>query len=263
MHGTYVFDLVVDNEKYGEPVTVEIKSKICSGSTSILCPNINKCVSNYKECIIPPNDCPIEKPFKCKVNGTEMCTKSQIDCDCPPRFIRCSIMKYCVPENRPDMCPAFKKSRNICFKYGYDYKMFYDGICRQDSFHGPNQRVCPIGYVLCADLSCKKSYDECVVTAFRDSNKVRCLGQAIVNYDTECPSSYSCPNEEDLACPDGTCVTNEIECAPLLKCPKETPYLCQNNICAIGYDQCSESIACGHTKSLCSDSICRETCDAA
>jgi len=262
MHGTYVFDLLVDKEKYGEPVKVELSKKVCSGSTSILCPNTNKCVGNIQECIVPPNDCPLEKPFKCKVNGTEQCTKSQIDCDCPEGFIRCSIMKYCVPEDRPDMCPAFKKSKSNCFKYGDDYTMFYDGICRQQDYHGPNQRVCPIGYVLCADLSCRESYYDCVVTEFRENNKVRCLGQAIVTYDHQCPSSFTCPNEEDVACPDGTCVSNEIYCAALPKCPEETPYRCQNNQCVTDYSQCSQSIACGHTQSLCSDNICRDTCDA-
>ena len=171
-------------------------------------------------------------------------------------------MKYCVPEDRPDMCPAFKKNKALCSKYGDNYKMFYDGICRPEDYHGPNQRVCPIGQVLCADLSCRDTYYDCVVTEFRDSNKVRCLGQAIVHFDNECPSSYTCNNEEDVACPDGTCVSNEIFCSALPKCPEETPYRCQNNQCASEYSQCSQSVACGHTQSLCSDNICRETCDA-
>ena len=264
VNGNYEFDLLVDKEKYGETVEVKISNKECSGSTPILCPNIKKCVGSLQKCIVPPNDCPLEKPFKCKVNDTEQCTKSQTDCDCPAGFSKCHIMKYCVPDDRPDMCPTFKKNQVNCNNFGKDYKMFYDGICRPKSYHGPNQRVCPIGLVLCADLSCRESYYDYVVIDFRDNNKVRCLGQAIVNYDYLCPSSYSCFKEEDVACPDGTCVSNEIFCPSVPKCPKEKPYRCQDNKCATEYSQCTQSIACAknyHTLSLCSNGTCLEICD--
>ena len=260
MHGTYVFDLKVDKENYGEPVKVEISPLSCSGKTSVLCPNVNKCVSNIQECIVPPNNCSIEKPFECKVNGVTTCVKSQIDCDCPPGFIRCEIMRYCVPENRPDMCPAFKKPFNYCSRFGDGYEMNYDGICRPKGSHGPNQRVCPIGQVLCADLSCRDSYYDCVVTEEREPTKVRCVGQKIVTADNLCPSSFVCEKKDDVACPDGSCVSNEIYCRALPQCTSEAPYRCQNNICSTEFIKCTESTSCGQLKSLCSDNICRDSC---
>ena len=48
----------------------------------MLCPNEEKCVGNIQECISPPNNCSIEKPFKCKVNGVETYVRSQTNCDC-------------------------------------------------------------------------------------------------------------------------------------------------------------------------------------
>ena len=58
MHCNYVFDLVFGKEKYGKSVKVEINKKVFSGSTSILYPNVNKCVGNIQYCIIPPNNYP-------------------------------------------------------------------------------------------------------------------------------------------------------------------------------------------------------------
>lgn len=149
----------------------------------MLCPNEEKCVGNIKECISPPNNCSIEKPFKCKVNGVETCVRSLTNCDYPSGFIIFKIMNYCVPENRIDMCPYFKNTYKICRRYGEDYEIKYDGICRPKSSHSPNQRVCIIGQVLCPDLSCRDNYNECILTDYRPGNKVRCLGQQIVSDD--------------------------------------------------------------------------------
>ena len=33
--------------------------------------------------------------------------------------------------------------------------MFGDGFCRHQDYRIPNQRVCPLGKVLCPDLSCR------------------------------------------------------------------------------------------------------------
>ena len=39
--------------------------------------------------------------------------------------------------------------------YDDEYKMFGDGFCRHQDYRIPNQRVCPLGKVLCPDLSCR------------------------------------------------------------------------------------------------------------
>ena len=262
--GTYFFNILVGKEIYGEEVKWTLKNKECSGETSILCPNANKCVKKLIDCVTPEDKCKEDetKPFWCKVDGEEKCVASQTDCDCPEGYIKCDIMNYCVKENRGDMCSEFKVFSTKCSKnYGSQYMVYIDGICRLKSYHGPNQRVCPIGQVLCADLSCRDTYDDCVETEYLPLNKVRCIGQSITNNPDICPSTYVCPNEHDYVCPNGDCVSNEIECKALSKCndPK-FPYRCQNDQCAESYDSCIQPVACGPLKSLCSDNHCREEC---
>ena len=147
-------------------------------------------------------------------------------------------MNYCVKEDRGDMCPKFSGSQYRCRKsFGKEYELYIDGICRLESYHGPNQRVCPIGQVLCADLSCRDTYDDCVETEYRPVNKNRCIGQSIVTHPYECPSTYVCPNKNDYVCPNGDCVSNEIECKALSKCnDKDKPYRCENDRCESSFD---------------------------
>lgn len=126
LKATYLFDLVIDKVKYGETVRVEITGNKWSRNTPILCPKTNKCVSNIIKSI--PNDCSLEKPFKYLVNGSEICTKHQVDCNCPSGYIKFDIMKYYAPEDRSDMCPYFKKQKKAWIKYRNNYSIFYDGI---------------------------------------------------------------------------------------------------------------------------------------
>ena len=260
VEGTYLFNLLVDKERYGQEVKWTLNKKVCTGETNILCPNTKECVADILECVSPPGKCPDkDKPFWCPVNGEEQCVKSQTDCDCPEGFIKCDIMKYCVPEKRPDMCAFFIVNNKLCSKYG-NFKMFDDGICRPADSHFPNQRVCPIGQVLCADLSCRDNYNDCVVTPECPYNKYRCIGQSIVDSAELCPSTYSCENEDYVVCPDGTCVSNEIYCKTLNRCFGEFSYRCQNNVCAVNYESCNQGVACGQKYSLCSDGVCRLNC---
>ena len=255
--GTYVFNIFIDDEKYGEEISVKYAKKTCKGSASILCPN-NQCAESYYGCIDPPNECSKEKPFKCKVNKVDTCVKSRVECDCPEGYIKCSYMKYCVPENRPDMCPYFKTRK--CQKMGQDIAYYEDGICRKNTSIAPNQRVCPIGKVLCADLSCKDNYDLCPVTPVLPSNKIRCADQTITSYAFYCPSTVTCPSPDQVVCPDLDCVDNEVYCRRVRTCPASYPYLCANNACAREYEDCTSSVVCGDLKSLCADNVCREDC---
>ena len=250
------------NEKYGEEIKWTLSKKECSGNTAVLCPNENKCVANILDCISPPDKCKEDetKPFYCLVNGNYTCTKSQTDCDCPTGYIKCSIMKYCVPSDRPDMCPEFKINNKKCQRIDASLVMYYDGVCRKKGYHGPNQRVCPIGKVLCADLSCKDNYYLCPNTTILPATKYRCISQEIVSDPEKCPSTFTCPNEDDVACPNGACVSNEIKCEPVTKCTGDASYLCQNNMCSCSYEDCTQAVSCGKINSLCSDSICREEC---
>ena len=155
------------------------------------------------------------------------------------------------------MCPIFKYKQASC--QVDNLKMNKDGICRKEQ-SGPNQRVCPIGKVLCADFSCRDNYDQCIVTQRRPKKMQRCLGQDIVKNADDCPSSITCSSKDEFVCPTGECVTNEIYCPKLTKCNKNYPYLCQNNICAKDAKSCPHSVSCGRNKLLCKDNICRESC---
>ena len=266
MKGVYSFNILKGRDKYGQEVKWELKAFQCSNSSYVLCPNKKKCVSDILQCIDGNNRCndttiSSEKPFYCKVNNIETCTKSQTDCDCPEKYYKCPISNYCVPEDRLDLCPKFKNLNLFCISNNMKYND--DGICRKEK-RKLNQRVCPIGKVLCADLSCRDSYNDCYKfineTDKRPPLLQRCIGQQIVTSATLCPSIITCNTENEVVCPTGECVSNEIYCPALKKCNDNYPYLCQNNVCSDKYENCPPSISCGENKYLCPDNICREKC---
>ena len=191
-------------------------------------------------CIEPENDCPTSKPFLCKINNEDACVESQLECDCPLGYIRCDYMKYCVPEDRKDLNA--------------------DGICRMSEDLSPTQKVCPIGKVLCADLSCRDNYDDCSVSDYCEEGQMRCPDQSCVCDYTECPSTISCQNKK-YVCPDGSCVDNEIECKALPNCSGDEPYRCHDNLCVKDKNSCIKNVPCGQKMALCSDLICRITCN--
>ena len=53
--------------------------------------------------------------------------------------------------------------------------MFDDGYGKLKEYSKPNQRVCPIGQVLCADLSYRDSYDDCMVSEVLEGTEKRCV----------------------------------------------------------------------------------------
>ena len=253
--GTYIIRIFNENQKYGGDITFKFDKKTCSGSTPVLCPD-NVCAENLYKCITPPNDCDKSTPFKCKVNGIEQCVKSQTDCDCPEGYFKCDYMHYCVPEKRKDMCLTFLN--RAC--RGEGLQLYKDGVCRASGYANPNQIVCPIGKVLCADLTCQDNYNLCPISQKKINSKKRCVDQTLVNDLSLCPSTIHCKNPNDVVCNNGNCVDNEIKCAALKECPLNYPYLCSNNECAESLSDCSLRVSCGENKFLCSDFICREIC---
>ena len=258
--GNYFIRIYLDDELFLE-IDFAIEKMKCKDSSPFLCPNKNKCVSNRIDCIEPKNDCPEKTPFYCKVNKKEQCVESQTECDCPSGYIRCKYMKYCVPEDRPDMCADFSKiSNTTCQRMKQFNKLCNDGICRLDKNLSPSQIVCPIGKVLCADLSCRDNYDECAVSDFCAEGEIRCPDQSCVADYTECPSTVSCQNKK-FVCPDNSCVDNEIECDGLPNCSGDEPYRCHDNLCVKDQYSCVNNVACGQKMALCNDLICRISCD--
>ena len=259
LEGEYHITVYLDN-KFFKEIKFDIEKFSCKDD-EYLCPNKNLCVTKLKDCIEPPNDCPESTPFYCKVGNEEKCVESQTDCDCPEGYIRCGYMKYCVPETRNDMCANFTWiSSGSCKNFKQFKYLGADGICRMSEDLSPTQKACPIGKVLCADLSCRDNYDECAVSDFCEEGQIRCGDQSCVDDYTECPSTISCQNKK-YVCSDGSCVDNEIECKALPNCLGDESYRCQDNLCTKDKNSCIKNVACGQKMALCSDLICRVTCN--
>ena len=257
--GLYTISIFLDDKLF-EELSFVVNKLQCKGLTPILCPNKNLCVSNRRECIEPKNNCPEKTPFLCRVNNFERCVESLTDCDCPFGFVRCDYMKYCVPMDRLDMCADFSHiTQQSCKKLKQFNKLGRDGICRLSKDLSPTQKVCPIGKVLCPDLSCRDSYYDCEVSDFC-KGKFRCPDQSCVDDYRECPSTISCQNKK-YVCPDGTCVDSELECEALPNCPADKPFRCHDNLCVKNKFSCAKNVACGQRMALCKDLICRTNCD--
>ena len=258
--GQYYIRIYLGYKLFTE-TTYDINELQCGEDYPYLCPNKDLCVSDPTDCIEPKNKCPKDTPFSCKVNGENTCVESQLDCDCPKGYIRCEYMKYCVPKDRPDMCADFSQiSEKLCQKLKQFKYLGKDGICRISEDLSPTQHVCPIGKVLCADLSCRDNYDECAISDYCKEEEIRCGEQSCVEDHTECPSTISCQNKK-YVCPDGKCVDSELECQRLPECLEEEPYRCQDNLCVKDKNSCVKNVACGHRMALCTDLICRTTCN--
>jgi hypothetical protein len=240
--------IIYKNGKNGSDIVIE---------TPIFYPN-DKPITDYYGCIYPPNGCPEESPFRCPVNGTkDVCVKTRIDCDCPNGFYKCPYMKYCVPNDRLDMCPYYKKRK--CATINSDWIYFADGICRSEKSTQPSQIVCPLYYVLCPDLTCRENYDKCLKSPYKEGVQIRCVDQEIVSLATLCSSTITCDKPNQYVC-NGECVDSELHCKPLRNCSANYPFLCANNVCAENETLCREEIACGDGFSLCEDHFCKENC---
>ena len=228
------------------------------------CPNnIKMHVNDLRDCIPDKNRCnnseeKDDKPFRCD-DSTE-CVDSMTKCDAPKGAKKCIYMSALYPEGKEYLC-SYSLPLDCKRKYPSYRIICDDGICRSNKNLQPNQRVCPIGKVLCADLTCKDSVDECYNDWPECGNtQIRCPDQSCVDDQKNCPTTITCSNPNDFVCPDGTCVVNEIYCSRLKTCPDEIPYLCSDNSCATKPENCPHTVACGHGKSLCSDLICRDKC---
>ena len=256
IYGSYSLVTLLNGKKYHE-FSFNLTCK-----EGYICPNNNqKCVSDLRDCIPPEIKCDKpekskEKPFKC--NGTDECVDSMTNCVPYNAAGTCKYMDASFPKDHIYLC-----SYNLpldCKRQYPNYKtLCNDGICRDNKNLQPNQRVCPIGKILCADLTCQDSIDKCYNDWPDCSNKqIHCPDQSCVNDQKYCPTTITCPNPNDKVCPDGSCVENEIYCSALKICPKDTPYLCTDYSCAIKPENCTHYPACGHGKSLCPDLICKD-----
>jgi hypothetical protein len=250
----------LNNEQYGNTTYFDIKTYQCPHNT-VACPNNNKkCVSNPIDCIEPTNNCMKTnpaKPFSCNVNKVQSCVKSQIECDCPDGKVKCVLTGACV--DNEDYCP-FNMPIDCANLYPQTPYFCPDGICRKNAQTCYSMRACPIGFTLCPDLSCRKDLSQCSKINLCDKSSIKCLDQSCVKDQKDCPNLVTCPKQGQLVCPDGSCVDNEVNCKPLQVCNAPNSILCPNNTCVSKIENCPKSISCGHSKALCDDLVCRETC---
>ena len=258
LEGVYSIYTYLDGNKYDEK-QFNLTAKDCS--PDVKCPNDGTCKKNLTYCIPEKNRCKVgdikKYPFRC--TGSDECVDSMTKCK-PENASQCLYMNASYPEGKSYLC-SYYLPIDCKRKYPSYRQLCPDGICRQSKNLKPNQRVCPIGKILCADLTCKDNITECYNDWKECSGtQVRCPDQSCADDQKNCPTTITCSNPDDFVCPDGTCVENEIYCSKLKTCPDETPYLCTDNSCSNKPENCPHTVACGHGKSLCSDLICRETC---
>ena len=256
--GEYSVNIYLEGNKY-QDFKFNLTGRSCD--KGYICPNNGDCVDDLRDCIPDEIRCKtdenITKPFRCK--DTDVCVDSMTKCT-PEGAGNCKYMNALYPLGKQYLCSYYLPLD--CKRKYPNYKILCnDGICRKAKTLQPNQRVCPIGKVLCVDLTCKDKLEDC----YNDwdecgDTQIRCPDQSCVDDQKYCPTTITCSDPYQYVCPDGTCVDNEIYCAKLKTCPEETPYLCTDNSCAVDAKSCPHSVACGHGKSLCSDLICRETC---
>jgi len=174
-------------------------------------------------------------------------------------------MNAVIPIGKEYLCQSFKSVN--CKKIGRmlinptTLAWCADGLCKTDINLQPNQIVCPIGQILCPDLTCRDSPEECYYDWPEcESTQIRCSRQSCANDQNNCPTTITCANPNDVVCPDGTCVENEIYCSKPINCPEENPYLCPDNSCSSEPARYKRFLSCGHSKSLCDDLVCKNSC---
>ena len=124
----------------------------------------------------------------------------------------------------------------------------------------PNQKVCPVGKVLCADFSCRDSYDQCL-TFHSCGIKERCPDQTCINNIDNCPNTLACKNSEQVVCNNNKCADSELDCEESVVCDTEpNTYLCDGNFCSTSWTECDNKKNCGFSK-LCEDDSCKNKCN--
>ena len=237
----YDFALNITKKQYIEFVISDKNkiayNKLVSGSYDLV---FAQGFENRKYYIFLDNGCSSDKPFKCSIDNITQCVASQTECDCPNGYYKCNYTHYCVPENNKDtMCPNVKI---------------------------PNQKVCPIGKVLCADLSCRDKYDDCL-EEFDSCDTIKCPDQTCNSKIRFCPKTIDCGNSSKYVCNNDKCVDSELECEESKSCKNSSKYLCDGNKCASSWDKCDKKKSCWWSwlevweiYSLCEDKYCRKKC---
>jgi hypothetical protein len=263
LQGDYNIVIILRENEYYSTKEI-IYNNNCKGDKPLSCSNKEKCVNDLKECI-DDNKCQIETPIYCEVDGKPKCTKSTKECDCPKNvknpkdpYVKCF---------QGDVCVLSSKKESMCFDpWDIDCQRFSefrilnkDGICRSKE-ESPARRVCPLGFYLCTDLTCRKNIEDCEIYRDCANDEIRCADMTCVKDQKDCPSRITCPKENQVVCPDGECVDNDIYCKTLPTCNEGAKFLCSGNVCSSDKYSCPKFISCGHGRALCKDMVCRYSC---
>ena len=194
--GKYLVSAFINKtELYGKIGLLQtIENPECKGDTPVRCPNNpTKCVDTIKNCL-GKNDCPNDKPFFCDINGETNCVQSQKDCDCSSGSAKCDGQNFCYatalkksicPDAQPTKCPD-----------ELPFFCLFDGICRKNVAQCPSSRVCPVGFLICPNLTCVLKGQKCPDFPDCGSNMVRCADMTCAKSLVECPSSVTCPSKK-------------------------------------------------------------------
>ena len=250
-------EFVIDDDKnHGNNITYQ---RLISGNYDLIFTNDNMKILFS---IVLNNDCDSNTPFRCLVDKENRCVASQTDCDCPTGYIKCKYMHYCVPGNRTDMCFNASYSDKECRKIKPYYISFNDGKCRGIiTGQNPNQKVCPFGKVLCADLSCRDNYDLCPISDNCNDGEKRCPDQSCKSDIKNCPNSITCEKSNDYVCNNDVCVESELQCEESVICESDSnTHICDGNKCSDSWGSCDKKNACNHGQSLCQGNTCQKSC---
>ena len=140
------------------------------------------------------------------------------------------------------------------------------GICAESSAKCPSDLTCPKDYFKINLYTCSQSED------FRVPSK--CLtdqecwdGTCQIDTRNKCPTMPSCPSENNIRCPDNSCVKEVKECPNVFSCPSFIPIRCPNGDCRKSLEDCPSLTRCPNKFSvLCNDGSCKmfsDSCDLA
>ena len=266
LFGIYSIIILLDEKNFNK-ITLNLTDLNCADEDYEKCPfglkichyyegdEINDCLPSEIRCDDHPEKKMRKTPFKCK--NTNKCVESLTQCEPEEGYKKCFYMGFQYPQDKEYLCSNYTGIINC----QGNQVLCDDGICRGDKMN-PSQIVCPIGTVLCPDLTCRNSLSQCK-TDYPEcgNNQYRCRDQSCVNDIAKCPSTLTCPYSGDVVCPDGTCVDGEWKCSRLKTCPESEPFLCLDYSCAKNAESCNHFKACGHGQ-LCSETLeCSDTCE--
>ena len=263
LFGIYSIIILLDEKNFNK-ITLNLTDVKCADEH-----HEEKCPYGYKICLndesyycIPSEikcDDPEEywsvKPFKCK--NTNKCVVSLTECEPEEGYAKCDYMSFQYPKDKEYLCSNYAGIKSC----QGNQVLCDDGICR-DEKNNPTQIVCPVGTVLCPDLTCRNSLSQCKTDYPQcEKGQYRCRDQSCVDKIENCPSTLKCSDSNKMVCPDRTCVDSESDCGRLKTCPESEPFLCLDYSCAKNAESCTHFEACGHGKFLCSDTLkCSASC---